>query len=422
MSEAAEILAGIDQRIRKHRTAKLAVSVVDKAGRPVPNAEVEIRQTRHEFLFGSGIFRWNRGTKAQKTIYRSHFEALFNYATYPFYWSRFEPRKSRAHHDRLAPVIEWCKERNIVGKGHPLIWNHDVSSPKWLPKDPKKSLAACEARVYETIRRYKGRIDSWDVINEPADCFRERSFDEISFRGQVTKAWRMLGKGAFSKRCFLIARQANPDATLLVNDFVTKPSYERLIEQLVDDDGKPVYDAIGIQSHMHGNYWGVPKIWNVCQRFARFGKPLHFTETTLISGRPKMGDEIDWRGWDPEWHSTKAGERRQADNVEEFYRLLFSHPAVKAITWFDIVDSGWLGAPGGLLRKDFSPKPAHERLINLIKGEWWTQATALTDKAGRCSVRAFHGDYEIKARLGGKRKTVKFHLTKGGETEVVARI
>ena len=71
---------------------------------------------------------------------------------------------------------------------------------------------------------------------------------------------------------------------LLINDYRTDPAYERVIEQLVDEKGKRLYDVIGIQSHMHGGVWSNGQIWKVCQEFSRFGVPLHFTETTILSG------------------------------------------------------------------------------------------------------------------------------------------
>ena len=118
---------------------------------------------------------------------------------------------------------------------------------------------------------------------------------------------------------------------LLINDYRTDPPYERVIEQLVDGSGKRLYDAIGIQSHMHGGTWATARIWEVCERFSRFGAPLHFTETTILSAAP------GWAKPNP-WVTTPEGEAYQAKEVVRFYTMLFSHPAVEAITWWDFSD------------------------------------------------------------------------------------
>ena len=55
--------------------------------------------------------------------------------------------------------------------------------------------------------------------------------------------------------------------------------------------GVPI-DAIGIQSHMHMAYRGAKWAWETCERFARLGKPLHFTELTILSGDLKT--DSDW--------------------------------------------------------------------------------------------------------------------------------
>lgn len=420
--DAGSILEQANQRIQQHRTADLVVKVVDSTGKPLPGAQVDVHQTRHDFLFGSNIFRWGRGSDEETTRYEERFETLFNYATFPFYWRRFEPEQGKGNHDYIAKVLDWCLARNITCKGHPLIWNHDASSPEWLPDKPESIFAMCEARVRNEVSGYSGKINFWDVTNEAADCFRNNSVDKKAYQGAVSKAWKAYGKVPFARHFFFTARQANPNATLLINDYRTDGAYVELIKGLIDDHGKPVYDAIGIQSHMHGNYWGVQKTWETCERFAQFGKPLHFTETTLISGQPRSGKKIDWWGQSEDWHSTLSGEKRQARNVEEFYTLLFSHPAVSAVSWFDLVDYGWLGAPGGLIRPDRHPKPAYLRLQRLIKGHWWTQITTETKAKGSCRVRAFYGNYTIKAKLGNAEKTAEFHHTKGGEYTVTLTI
>ena len=73
--------------------------------------------------------------------------------------------------------------------------------------------------------------------------------------------------------------------------------------------------------------------------------------------------------------------------------MLFSHPAVAAVTWWDFTDQdAWQQAPAGLVRDDMSPKPAYEQLRSLIKGKWWTKA-GKDDRLGRTasSSRASSG-------------------------------
>ena len=142
--------------------------------------------------------------------------------------------------------------------------------------------------------------------------------------------------------------------------------------------------------------WGKEKLWEVCERFAQFGLPLHFTELTITSTKD---------------------EELQARQVEECYRVLFSHPAVQAVTWWDLSDRGaWRGAPAGLLRKDMKPKKAYDVLYNLVNKEWRTgPLTVQTDKNGHAVFRGFLGEYRMIA--GNTTNTIA--LVCKGQTNIV---
>jgi hypothetical protein len=81
---------------------------------------------------------------------------------------------------------------------------------------------------------------------------------------------------------------------------------------------------------------------------------------------------------------------------------------VQAICWWDLTDlDAWKGAPAGLLRKDNSPKPAYERLRDLIRQEWWSDMRCSSDGNGSCAARVFLGDYEITSTDADGRSAAK---------------
>jgi endo-1,4-beta-xylanase len=411
-----ELLAAADARIEKHRQAEAAVLVVDASGNPLPGAKVTVEQTRHAFLFGCNIFKWGKlPDEKMESAYRQHFAELLNYATLPFYWSMYEPRRGQPIHEHTEKVARWCQEHGIATKGHPLAWNS--GDPAWLPDDLEEIRRLQMARIEDCVSRFSGLIDRWDVVNEATHFDREEFVKQRS--PKLSAMWQKVGQIEFTRECFEHARKANPRATLLINDYRTDPAYEEVIKQLVDKQGKRLYDVIGIQSHMHGGPWSNRKIWEVCQRFAQFGVPLHFTETTILSGQRK-GDEAGR----PRWPSTPEGEAYQAREVVRFYTMLFSHPAVEAITWWDFSDyQAWQLAPAGLLRSDMTPKPAYQELKKLIKGKWWTQTTLQTAADGTAGFRGFLGDYRVTVTGEGGKATVKqFTLGKGEKNRWVVTL
>lgn len=382
-------------RIRQHRTAEVTLTVTGADGGPLAGAEVVIRQTRHRFLFGCNAFRINTADSSPaQQQYQKRFAELLNFATLPFYWGSFERTEGKPEIERLKMMARWCADNNIIAKGHPLCW-HQVT-PRWAREKTPDDIGPLQvARVRRDVAAFRGIIDIWDVVNEAV------VMPKYTGEPGPIPAWcAKVGPVEVIRQTFAAAREAGPSATLLLNDFDTSPRYEKLIEDCLK--AGVTIDVIGIQSHMHGGYWGAGRAWDVCQRFARFGKPLHFTETTIISGDRKENQRWSGPPYD-DWHSTPEGEKRQAEQVVEFYTVLFSHPAVQAITWWDFSDSGaWLGAPSGLVRKDMSPKPAYEELMKRVKGEWWTaEVKAVTDASGRATFRGFLGDYSVQAGAAG---------------------
>jgi hypothetical protein len=161
---------------------------------------------------------------------------------------------------------------------------------------------------------------------------------------------------------------------------------------------------------MHQGWWGVEKTLKVLENFERFKLPIHFTETTLVSGHLMPPEIVDLNDYQvSNWPSTPDGEERQAEQTIQHYKTLFVHPLVEGITWWDSSDGGWLNAPAGLLRKDGSVKPAYEELMKLIKGEWWIAPTKLTtDANGQIQFHGFLGEYELD--VDGSKKS--FSVTK----------
>jgi len=382
-ADPGEILKEAPGRIAKCRMGEGTVVARNAKGKPVRGAKVTIEQLRHDFLFGSNLFQFGHcGTPEQEEQYRQRFTALFNYCTLGFYWAGFEPERGKPNYDYIDKVVEWARAQQVTCKGHPLVWDHPASSPRWLPDDQQEIAKLSDARVQEIVARYKGRIDVWDVVNEATHLPQGVNQTKMAKWGAA------LGSAPYVAHPLRIARAANPQARLVVNDYRTDPPYLQLLEQ-VTAQGKSLFDIVGIQSHMHDAVWPTNKVWEICDTYQRLGLPIHFTETTILSGS-RQGPGENWNKTDPE------AEAKQAEQTAALYTTLFSHPAVQAVTWWDFSDyHAWQGAPAGWVRDDMSPKPVYHRLKDLVRKQWWTKTTGVTDKEGRFSTRAFFGTYKI---------------------------
>jgi GH35 family endo-1,4-beta-xylanase len=378
-----------------HRIGECLVKVVDKNGNPVSDKDLVLNQKSHEFLFGCGAFDFlDFPGRPADDDRRDKWLALMNYGTLPFYWGRYEPEEGHPNYEMLKDASDRLVSNNVTLKGHPLCW-HTVCAD-WLLKYSDEVIMDKQlARINRDVTAFKGTIDIWDVINEVVIM---PIFDK--YDNAITRICNKYGRVTLVKEVFAAARAANPNGTFLINDFNTSPQYEKLIEELLDAGVE--ISAIGIQSHQHQGYWGEAKLRDVLKRFSRFGLPIHFTENTLISGEIMPAYIEDLNDWQvDEWPTTEEGELRQEKEWEEMYRILFADPNIKAITGWDFADGAWLNAPSGLITKDNRCKPVYNKLLSLVKGEWWTKdETIHTNSDGIVSIKGTKGTYGIDGAEG----------------------
>ena len=393
-----------------HRKAAAKLRILNPDGSPAAGRSVRVDQTSHAFLFGCGAFdavEIMRTKDEQKRLFLQQrmekWLSLFNYGTLPFYWGRYEPAEGKTAYTETMAAARWLREKGVRVKGHPLCW-HTACAPWLMQYSNAEILRRQLERIHRDMSAFKGVIGLWDVINEVVIM---PVFDK--YDNAITRICREKGRVGLVKEVFAAAKETDPDAVLLINDFNTSPAYERLVEDLLAAD-VPI-SAIGIQSHQHQGYWGADKLHDVLERFSRFGLPIHFTENTRISGDIMPAHIEDLNDWQvDEWPSTPGGEDRQAREISEMYSILFSHPLVEAITTWDFNDGCWLKAPSGFVHEDNSEKPSFHALRELIHGQWETHETLTTDGEGRLSFTGFRGDYTLRSGAGSASFSLKEDL------------
>lgn len=400
-----------------HRRGNSTLRLTDQDGQPLKQQEVVIEQTDHKFSFGCigfDLIDHANGVVDESELAKDWLE-LFNLSVLPFYWGQFEPERGKPKTAGLQKAASWFQNHGVKVKGHPLVW-HTVKAD-WLDSLPVDEVEQIvRERVRREVHNFRGLIDDWDAINEVV-IMPEFTNEPDGIPNAITKLAQKLGRVDMVRLAIEEARSANPSIRLLLNDFDLSVEYENLIEQVLDADIK--LDAIGIQTHMHQGFRG-EQILEIADRFSRFKLPLHFTETTILSGDLMPPEIVDLNDYVREsWPSTEEGEARQAEELEQHYKMLFGHPSVESITYWGITDRGaWLGAPVGLVREDGSRKPGFETLKDLIKKQWWQSPTKkVTDENGTLEVNGFYGDYKISSR-GAE---INFSLPHG-QTEISLKL
>lgn len=408
----------------EHRKSSVDIEFKDSNGKKLANKDITIELTNHEFLFGCGAFDFLPATSkhvpegipadvAQKfknsAIDRTEkWLKLFNFGTIPFYWGGFEPEEGKPQTESRMDAAKYMKAHGATVKGHPLCWH--TACADWLMEYDNATILSKQLdRINREVSEFKGVVDMWDVINEVVIMPVYDRYDNA-----ITRICKDLGRVRLIKEVFDAAKAANPNATLLINDFNLSESYRILIDGCLNA-GVPI-SAIGIQTHQHQGYMGRKKLEDILDRFSFFGLPLHFTENTLVSGKIMPPDIVDLNDYQvDEWPSTPEGEERQKNEWKEMYEILFAHPLVEAVTGWDFADGAWLHAPSGLVRGDGTVKPSYLELQRLVKDEWTTKVTLHTDSDGKATLTGFRGTY--KACADGKE--AEFKLSKDSSKAIV---
>lgn len=391
----------------QHRMSTAKINIVDENGQRVSGKEAAFKLDSHEFLFGCGGFDAliasndippkmdeffkSKGIDA-KPFYTDRVNKwmeVFNYTTLPFYWGQYEPQEGNIQFENRMNAVNTFVEKGVKVKGHPLCW-HTVCADWLMQYDNKTIMEKQLARIDRDVTAFKGKVDIWDVINETVIMPEYDRYDNA-----VTRICKEYGRTTLIKEVFAAARNANPNATLLINDFNLSEKYREVISECLDAGVQ--IDAIGIQTHQHQGYRGMDWLNDILKRFSEFGLPLHFTENTLVSGDIMPAHIVDLNDWQPkEWPSTPEGEERQCREWEEMTVRLFEEPLVEAITGWDFADGAWLNAPSGIIRRDNTLKPSYFKLKELAHERWDTNEKLMTDAQGSAALTGYRGRYTVK--------------------------
>lgn len=394
----ARVRAGIEH----NRKSGARIEVVDADGRRVAGASVSVKQVSHDFLFGCAFPMWKEpperlGEQGWRNWNR-HFTRLFNYATSEnsLKWPPIEPEEGKLRWEPVDFMISWCRERDIKIKGHNLIWPlQDHGFPKWLEKySPEEIARRAKEHIRAVIGRVRKDIRIWDVVNEPVHL---HWFERHWSPDYVLDAYRW-------------AREADPDALLVINDYAGfRGDVDKFVPMVKDllRKGAPI-DAIGEQAHDPPHWYTPKEIFETLDKMASTGLRIHLTELTYPSDGADITGGFVQGKWD---------EENQGMFYRYFVTLCFSHPRVDAITLWAMWDgSSWLKT-GGIIREDWTPKPAYHALDDLINNKWRTRFEARTDQNGEIRFRGFHGEYEVTVTAGAKSVASRVHLARGAKNE-----
>ena len=296
-------------------------------------------------------------------------------------WMFLQPFPNKFNFGAADKYVELGIKNNMHIVGHALVWHNQLADFMKTTVSRSEFKKHVENHINTVVSRYKGKIDTWDVVNE---AFNENG----SLRQSVFK--KQMGEN-YIEDVFKLAETADPDADLIYNDYnLYKPAKRagvlKMVKKLQENGTK--INAIGVQAHWRLNSPSLKEIEQIILDISDLGVEVMFTEldvTVLPNPWELVGAEVTqnfskFEG-DPKMDPypkalPKSVEKQLAKRYEDIFKLFVKHQEkISRVTFWGVMDKhSWLNdwpIKGRtnyplLFDRNYQPKKAYNKLINLI--------------------------------------------------------
>lgn len=247
-------------------------------------------------------------------------------AEYEMKWAELEPQAGDRRTHGADRLVDFAGRNSMAVRGHTLLWHE--SEPRWLADLSTRGTAAAMAQhIDATMLHWRGRVSTWDVVNEAVAPEHGRP-DFLRRTGLLNR----LGPD-YLTQAFHIARAADPTARLAYNDFgcehATAWSRRRrlgvlgLLRALLQA-GAPV-QVLGVQAHLQAGQAFEAGEWRAfLAEVAALGLTIEVTEL-----------DVNCRALPP---AAATRDAAAADLVRRFLEATLAEPAVRAVVTWGLTD------------------------------------------------------------------------------------
>jgi endo-1,4-beta-xylanase len=240
---------------------------------------------------------------------------------------RIAPQPGPKHFEIADRLLTFCNQHRIAMRGHCLVWNE--WNPDWVKNMTKAERQAYfDSYIEEVVARYIGKLQSWDVVNEP---FWPGHNAPGGFR---IGPWYDAFGPDYIRRAFERAAQVDPHTKLVLNEAQTerddalglavRAGLLKLVADLKQSGVK--LDAVGLQGHLQPQYPHDPGRFNeFLHKLADLGVDIYITEFDVCDD--VFPDDI------------AARDAAVARTAQQFLEPTLRHPAVKALVAWELADN-----------------------------------------------------------------------------------
>ncbi|MFC4388769.1 endo-1,4-beta-xylanase [Gracilibacillus marinus] len=290
------------------------------------------KQFEDAFKIGAAINKYTLQT-SQETI-KKHYNSIT--AENEMKFENLHPKEDVYNFEISDQMIQFAQNNQIAMRGHTLVWHNQTSN--WLFEhngrqvDKETLISRMEEHIATVVGRYKGKIYSWDVVNEVIA-------DEKNTFYRDSKWYEILGE-TFIDKAFQFAHHADPTAKLFYNDYnesdpIKSEKIYQLVKRLKEND-VPIH-GVGMQAHWNIYDPSLDKIKAAIEKYASLGMEIQLTEldVSMFAFDDKRTDLA---------HPTEEMLALQATRYEHVFDLLRQYKEhITAVTFWGVADDyTWL--------------------------------------------------------------------------------
>jgi len=231
--------------------------------------------------------------------------------------------------------VKWAETHPVRLHGHCLVYQG--AAPDWIlnfkgSNDEFEQII--KSHIQTVVGRYKGKIKSWDVVNELINDKDGTMFMRVFRKMYASDAAYI----EFVKHCFQWAHEADPDALLFYNDynFEIAPAKVEGVIRLVNEfkrTGTRI-DGIGTQMHMNINTPDAG-IRSSLQRLASTGLLIHISELDIRLNPENLNISFT--------NQLLAAQSAKFQTVAQTYKQVVPRKQQYGITVWDLSDAdSWI--------------------------------------------------------------------------------
>jgi endo-1,4-beta-xylanase len=260
----------------------------------LPEPSLKALAAKHYIALGNFAIPTRIGEKPYDQILTSQFDfaLLDNQPNWHFVGGDLRPSRTTYNFSQIDKVMNYAEAHHMPVQAHHFVWGEEKWLPDWLTKgnyNRQQLLDIIHDHIQTVGQRYSGRIQEWTVVNE--------AFTRGLHTYGLHDWWAdHIGDQSYIDDSFRWARQADPHAKLLLNDFnnegindVSDAMYDYVKGALAR--GVPI-DGIGMQMHIDGTH--VPakdEVIQNMQRFAALGLSVNVTEFDVNMNDLKISNQ-----------------------------------------------------------------------------------------------------------------------------------